>query len=208
MRKQTEVALTLPDHAETPDGKLHPMAVTRELANAIPADCHNVNTSGHSAYYSAQMNYHPQTHYTVIREFGAIGNGTSFAMGVAAAYSNRPVVLIDGDGFALMHIQELETMHRHGMKILIIVMNDGAFGSEVHKLRADGVTEAGSVFGRPDFAAIGAGFGLAATTITTPGVVSQCMQKFLKSSGPAIWDIHISDRIASPQILKAHHVNV
>ena len=208
MRKQTEVALTLPDHAETPDGKLHPMAVTRELANAIPADCHIVNTSGHSAYYSAQMNYHPQTHYTVIREFGAIGNGTSFAMGVAAAYSNRPVVLIDGDGSALMHIQELETMHRHGMKILIIVMNDGAFGSEVHKLRADGVTEAGSVFGRPDFAAIGAGFGLAATTITTPGVVSQCMQKFLKSSGPAIWDIHISDRIASPQILKAHHVNV
>ena len=204
MRTQTTAAITLPPDTDTPDGALHPMAVIRSLSALIPRTCYVVNTSGHCAYYTAQMNQHPQSHYTVIRDFGAIGNGTSFAMGIAAAHPDQPVVLIDGDGSALMHIQELETMARHRMKILTIVLNDGAYGSEVHKLRADGVTLAGSVFGRPDFAAIGRGFGLLGCTLTDLDGIAQSMDDFLTSPGPAIWDIHISDQITSPQILKQH----
>lgn len=208
MKARTHAALTLPDDRDTPDGALHPMAVIKTLSGVIPRDCHIVNTSGHSAYYSAQMNHHPQSHYTVIREFGAIGNGTSFAMGIAAAHPDRPVVLLDGDGSALMHIQELETMQRHGMQILVVVLNDGAYGSEVHKLRADGVNDRGSVFGRPNFAAIGSGFGLTGHTFTSTDDIQQgmrkCMDDFLSKQTPAVWDVHISDQIASPQILKAH----
>jgi len=204
MLSRTEHALTLPNDHNTPDGALHPMAVVKKLEVIIPHDCHVVNTSGHCAYYTAQMNKHPQSHYTVIRDFGAIGNGTSFAMGIAAAHPDRPVVLIDGDGSALMHIQELETMHRHDLKILIIVLNDGAYGSEVHKLRADGVSDAGSVFGRPDFSAISRGFGLQGKTFTSLDALPQSMDEFLNGQSSALWDIHISDQITSPQILKAH----
>ncbi len=204
MRKRCANALSLPDQSDTPDGALHPMAVVSMLAEVVPPSCHIINTSGHSAYYTAQMNHHPQSHYTVIREFGAIGNGTSFAMGIAAAHPERPVVLLDGDGSALMNIQELETMHRHGMKILIVVLNDGAYGSEVHKLRADGVTLEGSVFGRPDFAAIGHGFGLAGKTFTSLEGLALAMDKFLSEPRATVWDIHISDQVTSPQILSAH----
>jgi thiamine pyrophosphate-dependent acetolactate synthase large subunit-like protein len=204
MRQESAAALELPDDQQTPDGLLHPMAVVKKLSEVIPANCHIVNTSGHSAYYTAQMNRHPQDHYTVIRDFGAIGNGTSFALGIAAAHPERPVVLIDGDGSALMHIQELETMTRHQMKVLTIVMNDGAYGSEVHKLRADGVTDEGSVFGRPDIATVGRGFGLNGHTVTSLDGLPDLFEQFLNSSRSAIWDVHISDKIASPQILKAH----
>ncbi len=205
MQTRTKAAITLPHQHTTPDGMLHPMAVIKKLAEVIPPDCHIVNTSGHSAYYTAQMNHHPQSHYTVIREFGAIGNGTSFAIGIANAYPERPVVLLDGDGSALMHIQELETIVRHKLKILIVVLNDGAYGSEVHKLRADGVTDAGSVFGRPTFSAIGDGFGLNGKTFTQLDEVAASMEEFLSTTTATIWDIHISDQIASPQILKAHN---
>ncbi len=204
MKTRSAAALEPPDDHETPDGALHPMAVIKALSDVIPPGCHIVNTSGHIAYYTAQMNHHPQANYTVIREFGAIGNGTSFAMGVAAARPDVPVVLLDGDGSALMHIQELETMRRHGMHILTVVLNDGAYGSEVHKLRSDGVTLAGSVFGRPDFAGIGRGFGLEGHTITSLETLPKKMDDFLGSKAPAIWDVHISDQITSPQILKAH----
>ncbi len=204
--QRTEAAITLPNISahETPDGALHPMAVIKQLSDIIPPHCHIINTSGHCAYYTAQMNKHPQSHYTVIRDFGAIGNGTSFAMGIAAAHPERLIVLIDGDGSALMNIQELETMHRHKMNILTIVLNDGAYGSEVHKLRADGVTDAGSVFGRPDFAGIASGFGLQGKSFTTIDKLAQSMDEFLLKPTPTVWDIHISDQIASPQILKAH----
>ena len=204
MKESCSSALQLPDDKETPDGLLHPMAVIKELERIVPGSCHIVNTSGHSAYYSAQMNRHPQDHFTVIREFGAIGNGTSFALGVATAHPNRPVVLIDGDGSAMMHVQELETMKRHGLHVLVIVLNDGAYGSEVHKLKADGVSYDGSVFGRPNIAAVGAGFGLEGHTITEIGEMESHLEDFIRGDGPAIWDVHISDQIASPQILKAH----
>ena len=205
MRERTSAALDLSGETQTPDGGLHPLAVVDALAKIIPESAHVVNTSGHCAYYSAQMNAHPQSHYTVIRDFGAIGNGTSFGLGIAAAYPDRPVVLIDGDGSALMHIQELETMARHGLQVLVIVMNDGAYGSEVHKLKADGVTLEGSVFGRTDLAAVSRGFGLGGETVTRLDQIStDAMTAFLESGQSALWDVHISGEIASPQILKAH----
>ncbi|HYC47056.1 MAG TPA: thiamine pyrophosphate-dependent enzyme [Burkholderiales bacterium] len=128
----------------------------------------------------------------------------SFAMGVASARPDRTVVLFDGDGSLMMHVQELETIKRHRMKILIIVMNDGAYGSEVHKLRSEGLPEDGSVFGRPDFAAIARGFGLEGKTIKRLEDVPKLVQEFGASGGAAVWDFHVSDKVVSPTIRRAH----
>jgi acetolactate synthase-1/2/3 large subunit len=163
-----------------------------------------VNSSGHCSWFFAQMPSRPQERFLSIREFGAIGNGSSFAMGVAAARPDRTVVLFDGDGSLMMHIQELETMKRHGMNILIIVMNDGAYGSEVHKLRSEALPEAGSVFGRPDFAGIARGFGIQGKTFNSLTDVSKAVQEFAKSGGTAVWDFHVSDKVVSPTIRRAH----
>src|SRR5262249_56035391 len=92
--------------------------------------------------------------YHAIRDFGAIGNGISLAIGVAAAKNNGKVVLFEGDGSLLMHIQELEMVQRHRLRLLICVLNDGAYGAEIHKLRSDGIDDTGAIFGRTDFPAI------------------------------------------------------
>ena len=138
---------------EIEPGLLDPRDVVEALEKALPRDWEMVNSSGHCSWFFAQMPSRPQERFLTIREFGAIGNGISFAMGVAAARPDRTVVLFDGDGSLLMHVQELETIRRHGLNILIVVMNDGAYGSEVHKLRSEGMPEDGSVFGYCDFAA-------------------------------------------------------
>ena len=50
--------------------------------------------------------------------------------------NNGKVMLIDGDGSLYQHIQELETIQRHGIKLLICIINDGGYGAETHKFRA------------------------------------------------------------------------
>ncbi len=35
--------------------------------------------------------------------------------------------------------EELETVQRHGIKLLICIINDGGYGAEMHKFRAYGV---------------------------------------------------------------------
>lgn len=185
-------------------GLLDPRDVAKALDDALPKNWETVNSSGHCSYYFAQMPGRPAETFHTIREFGAIGNGTSFAMGVAAARPDTPVVMFDGDGSLLMHIQELETMKRHGMKVLICVMNDGAYGSEIHKLRSEGLTDAGAVFGRPDFAAIARGFGLQGETVRELDVLPNLAKVFADGDGPAIWDFHVSDQVVSPVMQRAH----
>jgi acetolactate synthase I/II/III large subunit len=183
---------------------LDPREVIAALEKTLPADWELVNSGGHCSWFFAQMPSRPNERFLTIREFGAIGNGTSFAMGVAAARPDKQVVLFDGDGSLTMHIQEFETIKRHGLKILIVLINDGAYGSEVHKLRSEGLPDTGSVFGRPDFAAIARGFGLEGKTFTSLTDLPRMVQEFAKKGGAAVWDFHVSDRVTSPTIRRAH----
>ena len=185
-------------------GLLDPREVVEVLERHLPRDWEMVNSSGHCSWFFAQMPSRAQDRFLTIREFGAIGNGISFAMGVAAARPDRQVVLFDGDGSLMMHVQELETIKRHGLKILVIVMNDGAYGSEVHKLRSEGLPEDGSVFGYCDFAGIARGFGLAGQTFKDLRELPKLLAEFAASGGAAVWDFHVSDKVVSPTIRRAH----
>jgi thiamine pyrophosphate-dependent acetolactate synthase large subunit-like protein len=189
---------------EIEPGLLDPRRVVEALERALPHEWEMVNSGGHCSWFFAQMPSRPQAKFLTIREFGAIGNGISFAMGVAAARPDRTVVLFDGDGSLMMHVQELETIKRHALNILIVVMNDGAYGSEVHKLRSEGMPEDGSVFGYCDFAGIARGFGLAGKTVKNLDDLPKLAAEFAAGGGAAVWDFHVSDKVVSPTIRRAH----
>jgi len=97
-----------------------------------------------------------------------------------------------------MHIQELETVVRNKLKMLFIVLNDEAYGSEIHKLRHDGLSDEGAVFGKSNLENIGQGFGLQSKKITKLPDIKTAFDEFEKSEKSAIWDIPISDNILSP----------
>jgi thiamine pyrophosphate-dependent acetolactate synthase large subunit-like protein len=137
-----------------------------------------------------------------MRDFGAIGNSIGYAVGVAAARKNGKVVLFEGDGSLIMHIQELETIRRHGLKLLICIMNDGAYGSEIHKFRQEGIDDSAAIFGRPDFAAIAKGFGLRGATVTDVRQLGELFENYQAQDTAEVWDIHISDQVITPRMRK------
>lgn len=186
------------------DGTLDPRDVVAALEATLPSACQLVNSSGHCSCFFAHMPSRPHTHFLTIREFGAIGNGISFAMGVAVAEPEATVVLFDGDGSLLMHVQELETIRRHDLKVIIFAINDGAYGSEIHKLRADGMPDDGAVFGRPDFAAIAEGFGIMGRRLEDLGNLPRIIDEVFASEGPAVIDVPVSDQVVSPVIRRSH----
>jgi thiamine pyrophosphate-dependent acetolactate synthase large subunit-like protein len=83
-------------------------------------------------------------------------------------------------------------------------MNDGAYGSEVHKLRSEGFPDDGSVFGYCDFAGIARGFGLAGRTFKKLDDLPKALVEFSESGAAAVWDFHVSDKVLSPSIRRAH----
>ena len=212
----TEIRDTPADSAEfvIEEGLLDPRDVVSVLEDAIPTQWYTVNSSGHCSCFFAQMKNRPANRFLTIREFGAIGNGLSFAIGVCAAHPDEPVVLFDGDGSLLMHIQEFETIIRHRMNLLIIILNDGAYGSEIHKLRSEGLPDDGAVFGRPDFANVARGFGASGVTVTNLDDLQPLIQQFggqmsntSSSAGEnrlTVIDVHVSDKVVSSVIRRSH----
>jgi thiamine pyrophosphate-dependent acetolactate synthase large subunit-like protein len=198
----------VPDSAEfdiEPD-LLDPRVVVAQLDQALPVDWTVVNSSGHCSYFFAQMPRRPAESFLTIREFGAIGNGIAFAIGAAVARPDKPVVLFDGDGSLLMHIQELETIVRHRLNIVICVMNDGAYGSEIHKLRAEGLSDTGAVFGRRDFSKIAGGFNVDGVVVQDVKRLKTLLSNLDTQLGAAIWDFHVSDKVVSPVVRRSHGI--
>ena len=174
-------------------GVIDPREAMAALDRAIPKDWEVVNASGHCSFFTAQMRGRSADHFLAIREFGAIGNGLSYAMGLEVARPDRPVVLIDGDGGFLMHVQELETIRRYGLKILVCILNDGAYGSEVHKLRSDGIDDHGAIFGRGDLGRMARGFGLRGRIVDDLATLPALIEEHAAGETSEVWDIHISD---------------
>jgi thiamine pyrophosphate-dependent acetolactate synthase large subunit-like protein len=179
-------------------GTLDPRRVIDELDRVIPQDFDSVSGSGHQSYFHSVMRGRRPENYHAIRAFGAIGSGISYAIGVAAARGNGRVVLFEGDGSFLMHIQELEMVQRHRLKLLFCIFNDGAYGAEIHKLRADGVDDSGSVFGRTDLAAIAKGFGLRGTNVTDVGQFRPLFDAYQAQDKAEVWNIQVSDKVVAP----------
>lgn len=189
-------------------GELDPRRVFDELEVVMPKDYDVVSGSGHHSYFHTTMRGGDPTKYHAMRDFGAIGNSISYAIGVAAARKNGRVVLFEGDGSLLMHIQELEAVRRHGIKLLIVVANDGAYGAEIHKLRAEGIDESGAIFGRPNFKAIAEGFGLRGATVTDVKQLKGLMAEYEKGDTTMVWDVITSDKVVTPKMIagvKAGH---
>ena len=179
-------------------GTLDPRRAIEELDRVIPKDFDSVSGSGHQSYFHSVMRGRKPENYHAIRAFGAIGSGISYAIGVAAARRNGRVALFEGDGSFLMHIQELEMVQRHRLKLLFCIFNDGAYGAEIHKLRADGVDDSGSMFGYTDFAAIAKGFGLRGANVTDVSQFKPLFEAYQAQDKAEVWNIHVSDKVVSP----------
>ena len=210
------IATELPDAIpfDIEPGVLDPREVIRAIDAVVPKDWDCVVGGGHQAYFNTQMRGRPAERYTTIREFGAVGNGLSYALGVAAARRqghDGKVVLFEGDGGLLFHIQELETLKRHGLRILICAMNDGGYGSEFHKLRADGIDDSLAVFGRPPLHDIARGFGLRGHEVRDVSIIPKLFADFAAQGESEIWNIQISDKVTAPairQTIKRGHGNM
>jgi acetolactate synthase-1/2/3 large subunit len=212
--RSNEVASKIAVAAETPDpkpytpapGTLDPRPVVQELDAAVPKDWDIIVAGGHCfSFAMTHLKGRPAGKYHIPIDFGAIGSGISAAIGVAAARNNGKVLLIDGDGSLYQHIQELETVKRHGIKLLICIINDGGYGAETHKFRAYGVDPMHATHGRGDLAQVARGFGLNGAKVTSYGQFEGLFREHQARDGASLWDVHVDDLIPSRNFRRVHY---
>jgi thiamine pyrophosphate-dependent acetolactate synthase large subunit-like protein len=98
-------------------------------------------------------------------DYGAIGSATAMAVGVALARPSRLTVLGVGDGGLMMTLGDLDTAVRAGVALLVLVLNDRAYGAEVQILRVKGHDGEIACFPDRSFADIASSLGAEGMTI-------------------------------------------
>ncbi len=137
-------------------------------------------------------------HFKFTNNFASIGLGFGAALGVAKARPDSTTVLVIGDGGFLMTLGELETVVREDLPLVIIVMNDCAYGAELHFLKIHQVSVATSVFPDVDFAPIAEGFAFEAATIRSLDELERAAPMLENPQGPVLLDCKINAEIAAP----------
>jgi acetolactate synthase-1/2/3 large subunit len=98
-------------------------------------------------------------------DFAAVGMGLGSALGVAAARPDQSTVLFIGDGGLSMTLGDLATVAAQQPSLVIVVMNDNAWGAERHFLDLLELPHQHAELDDVDFAAVAAGLGLTSARI-------------------------------------------
>ncbi|MTD57584.1 thiamine pyrophosphate-binding protein [Amycolatopsis pithecellobii] len=173
-------------------GTVDPAEVISVLDETLPPAVGAVFGVGHFWSFAAMGLTRPgPASFTYAYGFGAVGHGLPTAIGVAVG-TETPLVLVEGDGSLLMHLGELQTLAVERLPVLVLVMNDGGFGSEIHKLNFKGADGELARFHRTDFAALGRALGMTAHTLADPRDIDGIVKEFMADPVPTVVDVPMS----------------
>lgn len=146
--------------------------------------------AGFTSYYGFPV-YTPRSFVTCGHQ-GTLGFGYSTALGVKAGNPDKPVVSISGDGGFMFGVQELATAVQHGINVVAVVFNNGAFGNVLRdqQQRFDGRI-IGSELANPDFVKLADSFGMAGQRVNTPAGLRQALEKALANDAPALIEVQV-----------------
>ena len=156
--------------ADTERGLVDMPQVMQALAKHLPADAVVTNGAGNFASWVHRFHrFHglAKGHKTQLAPTnGAMGYGVP--AGIAAAITTgRTVFTMAGDGDFLMNGQELATAVQYGAKTIIVLLNNGMYGTiRMHQEREYPQHVAGTRLTNPNFAALAQAYGYAGVRIT------------------------------------------
>jgi acetolactate synthase-1/2/3 large subunit len=106
------------------------------------------------------------------------------AVAPAIRCTDRPVVCVAGDGDFLMNGQELATAAQYGADLLVILVDNGAYGTiRMHQERDYPKRISATELANPDFAALARAFGGWAETVETTEAFGPALDEAMKRKG-------------------------
>ena len=151
-------------------GLIDPRTLSITLDTILPDERTVAVDSGHFMGWPCMYLRVPDSSgFVFTQAFQAVGLGLASAIGAAVARPDRLTVAALGDGGAMMSLADLETVGRLGLRMLVVVYDDAAYGAEVHHFGPHGHAVDVARFPDVDLAAIARGAGLRGHTVRQAG---------------------------------------
>src|SRR3954463_14911429 len=131
---------------------LIPQRIVHDVRQVIPADGIVALDNGMYKIWFAR-NYRTSVANTLLLDnaLATMGAGLPSAMMAAMLYPERRVLAVCGDGGFMMNSQEMETAVRLKLNLVVLILEDSAYGMIRWKQAVDHFPDFGMTFGNPDF---------------------------------------------------------
>ena len=157
------------------------------IQDVLPRDGYfveEVSQIGFASYFAFDV-FEPR-HFITCGYQGNLGYGFPTALGVQAAHRDSVVVSVTGDGGFMYGVQELATAVQHGLNVITVVFDNGAFGNvQADQVRIYGHGSA-TELRNPDFVSMAESFGALGLRATTPEELRSAMAEAVAAKRPTV----------------------
>jgi acetolactate synthase-1/2/3 large subunit len=157
---RAKILAKLAERSEEDRFPLTPQRIVHDVRQAMPSDGIVTLDNGMYKIWFAR-NYRTSVANTLLLDnaLATMGAGLPSAIAAALIHPERKVLAVCGDGGFMMNSQEMETAVRLGVNIVVLVLEDHAFGMIRWKQEVDRFPDFGLEFGNPDFVAYARAYG-------------------------------------------------
>jgi acetolactate synthase I/II/III large subunit len=172
------------DRAEEDRFPLTPQRIVHDVRQVMPPDGIVALDNGMYKIWFAR-NYRTDVANTLLLDnaLATMGAGLPSGMMAALLYPKRRVLVVAGDGGFMMNSQELETARRMNLNLVVLIIEDHAYGMIRWKQAVDGFADWGLTFDNPDFVAYAAAYGARGRRVTTASGLAPALEDAFSAGG-------------------------
>jgi len=147
-----EILARIRDRADEDRFPVTPQRIVRDVRKVMPEDgivC--LDNGMYKIWFARNYRTHVANTLLLDNALATMGAGLPSAMMAAMLYPDRRVLAVCGDGGFMMNSQEMETAVRLGLNLVVLILEDSAYGMIRWKQAIDKFPDWGLTFGNPDF---------------------------------------------------------
>jgi acetolactate synthase-1/2/3 large subunit len=170
--------------ARATEDRFTPQRLVHDIREVMPHDGILALDNGMYKIWFAR-NYRTRMANTLLLDnaLATMGAGLPSALVASMLYPERCVMAICGDGGFMMNSQELETAVRLKLNLVVLVIEDNAYGMIRWKQAVDEFPDFGMTFGNPDFVKYAESYGAKGTRVDDIGQFKQVLEDAFSGGG-------------------------
>ncbi len=130
---------------------------------------------------------------------GSMGYGVPAGIVAKSIYPNRCVVTLAGDGDFLMTGQELATAIHHGINVIILIVNNGMYGTiRMHQEKSFPGRTIGTTLSNPNFQLLASAYGAHGELVTLTEDFPAAFQRAKNCGKPALIELRVDPEAITP----------
>lgn len=192
MELRQKILARLNDRAEEDRFPVTPQRLVHDVREVMPEDgivC--LDNGMYKIWFARNYRTHVANTLLLDNALATMGAGLPSAMMASMLYPQRRVLAVCGDGGFMMNSQEMETAVRLGLNLVVLILNDSAYGMIRWKQAVDGFEDFGMRFGNPDFVRYAEAYGAKGTRVTAVEDLVPSIEAAFAGGGVHLLDVPI-----------------